>query len=113
MIKVPIKPLSVNGAWKGQRYRTDEYKCYAQHLSLLLPNKIDIPDGKLEIHFRFYFSSEGSDYDNPIKPAQDVICKKYGIQDNKFYRATIEKHLVKKGQERIEFKIIKLGESYE
>jgi hypothetical protein len=47
--KVNIKPLSVNKAWKGRRYATKESKSYQKELWLLLPNKIDIPEGRLEV----------------------------------------------------------------
>jgi hypothetical protein len=51
--KVNIKPLSVNKAWKGRRYATKESKSYQKELWLLLPPKIDIPEGRLEITFHF------------------------------------------------------------
>jgi hypothetical protein len=64
--KVNIKPLSVNKAWKGRRYATKESKAYQKELWLLLPQKIDIPAGRLEITFEFGMSM-ASDYDNPVK----------------------------------------------
>ena len=110
MHKVKIKPLSVNSAWKGKRFRSNEYKTYDKIMSLILPSKIDIPDGELAIIFIWYFSSAGSDYDNPIKPTQDIICKKYGINDNRFKAGFQVKEKVKKGEERLEFKIIRFNQ---
>jgi hypothetical protein len=52
--KVNIKPLSVNKAWQGRRYATKESKSYQKELWLLLPPKIDIPEGRLEITFLYY-----------------------------------------------------------
>jgi hypothetical protein len=49
--KLNIKPLSVNKAWKGRRYATKESKSYQKELWLLLPPKIYIPEGMLEITF--------------------------------------------------------------
>jgi hypothetical protein len=43
-----------------------------------LPQKIDIPEGRLEITFHFGMSM-ASDYDNPVKIFQDVLSKKYGF----------------------------------
>jgi Holliday junction resolvase RusA-like endonuclease len=100
-----IKPLSVNDAWKGRRFKSDKYKQYAKDVRLLLPKQITIPKGELGIRFHFYFSNKASDWDNPIKPLQDVICACYGIDDRHIYLAIIEKFIVKKGQEKIEFEI--------
>jgi hypothetical protein len=43
----------VNKAWKGRRYATKESKSYQKELWLLLPPKIYIPEGMLEITFHF------------------------------------------------------------
>ena len=103
MITLNIKPLSVNQAWQGRRFKTPKYKKYAEDVTKLLPAKIDIPDGLLVVRYDFYFSNKASDWDNPIKPIQDIICAKYGINDNRIYKAIIEKHIVTKGEDRIEF----------
>ena len=41
MIRINIKPLSVNEAWKGKRFRTDKYKAY-QKIVVYLLTKIKI-----------------------------------------------------------------------
>lgn len=107
MIEVKLKPLSVNEAWCGRRTKTAKYRRYCRDLTLMLPRKIHVPEGKLEIRFIFYLSSKLADYDNPIKPTQDIICAKYGINDNRIYRAVIDKVDVPKKEEKIEFSIIK------
>lgn len=109
MINVNIKPLSVNEAWKGTRLKSVKYKQYQHKLTLLLPSKIDIPKGKLTIFLEFGLSSKLSDWDNPIKQFQDILCKKYGIDDRNIYKGIVEKVDVKKGEEYIKFKI----ESYD
>jgi Holliday junction resolvase RusA-like endonuclease len=108
-VKINIKPLSVNDAWKGRRFRTDEYKAYAEELSLKL-KPMEVPDGKLRLVITFGFSSKGSDYDNPIKPFQDVISKYYGFNDNKIYEAGQIKKIVPKGDEYIDFSLTELKE---
>lgn len=107
MIRIDIKPMSVNDAWKGQRYRSDKYKRYQTNLLWLLP-KIKLPPPPYELHFRFGFSSKASDWDNPIKPTQDVLAKKYGFNDKLIRRAIVETELVAKGKEYIEFEILTL-----
>ena len=104
MIRIDIKPLSVNDAWAGKRFKTPEYKQYERDVLFLLP-RIKIPEGKLEVEFTFGFSSQGSDVDNPIKPLLDIISKKYGFNDNKIYRMILNKEIVKKGNEFIKFEI--------
>jgi Holliday junction resolvase RusA-like endonuclease len=104
-IPIEIKPLSANEMWKGRRFKSDLYKSFDIAAAILLPRKLEIPEGKLEIHFDFYFNSSQCDWDNPIKSCQDVICKKYKINDNRIYYGTGRKHIVPKGKERIEFRI--------
>jgi Holliday junction resolvase RusA-like endonuclease len=107
-VRIKIKPLSVNDAWKGRRYKTEEYKAFEQHVSLLL-KPVEIPEGPLQIHIIWGFSSAGSDYDNPIKPFQDCLQKKYGFNDNRIQRGIIDKVKVKKGAEFIEWKLLKFN----
>jgi Holliday junction resolvase RusA-like endonuclease len=57
------------------------------------------------ISYKLYHSSEGSDIDNFLKLFNDILSKKYGFNDNKIYKIEIEKFIVKKGSEAIEFKI--------
>tara|TARA_R110002167_G_scaffold77312_1_gene214797 strand:- start:1283 stop:1609 length:327 start_codon:yes stop_codon:yes gene_type:complete len=105
-MRINIKPLSVNQAWKGRRFKSDIYKKYEKELLFMLPN-IEIPAGKLELNVTFGLSSKLSDYDNPLKVFQDVLCKKCGFDDRRIYKGVIVKVDVKKGQEFIEFHIKK------
>lgn len=105
MITIPIKPLSVNEAWQGRRFKTEKYKTYCNNAQWLLPKHITIPDGRLKITFIFYVSNARSDWDNPIKPIQDIIFKRYGIDDSRIFCGAVVKVIVKKGHEKIEFKI--------
>ena len=104
MVRVTVKPLSVNEVWRGRRFKTPRYDSYEQELFYLLP-KLEIPQGKLEVKLVFGFSSKGADIDNPIKPFLDVLQKKYGFNDKMIYRRSVEKVDVKKGEEFIEFEI--------
>tara|TARA_R110002124_G_scaffold283449_2_gene459474 strand:- start:3344 stop:3679 length:336 start_codon:yes stop_codon:yes gene_type:complete len=110
MIRINIKPLSVNNAWAGRRFKTQEYKTYEKMLTPLLPSRLlsDLK-GKLELSIVFGFSSKGSDGDNPLKPFIDILSKKYGFNDNQIYSYVIKKEIVKKGFEFIDFKIIELN----
>lgn len=96
--------MSVNEAWQGRRYKTKQYTTYCKSLSFLLP-KMKIPQGKLEIHFKFYISSV-SDVDNPIKLLIDIFQKFYKFNDKNVMKLIVEKVNVKIGQEYFEFEII-------
>ena len=104
MIRVDIKPLSVNEAFQGRKFKTPKYKAYEYHTLLLLP-KITLPPAPYVIHFEFGLSSLLADWDNPVKPLQDILQKKYGFNDKDIHRAIVDKVKVKKGEEYFKFKI--------
>jgi len=104
-MKIKIKPLSVNQAWQGKRYKTDKYKAFEKELLLLLPPmKIEFK-GDLSVELIYGFSNSLSDVDNPTKPVLDVLQKKYGFNDRQIVELTLKKEIVKKGEEFIELKI--------
>ena len=103
-LRLDIKPLSVNECWKGKRYRTDSYKTYQLHISYLL-RPMEIPEGPLLLNLEWGFSSAASDIDNPWKPFMDCLQKKYGFNDSRVHKATLEKFKVPKGSEYIDFTI--------
>ena len=108
---IPIKPMSVNKAWGGRTFKSKEYKKYIKDVNLLLPAKIAFPDDKIILCLDFYFSSKASDLDNPIKPIQDIIFNKYGLDDKHVYSAIQRKFIVKRGEERIEVRIYPMTNS--
>ena len=104
MPKVNIKALSVNKAWRGRRFKTDDYKLYERVVLLTLP-KLSVPDGKLAVSITFGLSSKNADVDNPAKCFIDCLQKKYGFNDSKIYELLLCKVDVKKGDEFIDFRI--------
>lgn len=104
MIKLQIKPLSINEAYTGKRKRTEKYNVFKRQISFLLPN-IKLPEPPFEIHFKFGLSSLSSDGDNLIKTSQDCIAEKYGFNDKLIKRWIVDVEQVKKGHEYISFKI--------
>ncbi|RKS00447.1 hypothetical protein [Flavobacterium sp. 102] len=104
MIKIEIKPLSVNDAWKGKRFKTPEYAIYENALLFMLP-KLKMPEPPFLITLEFGFSSEASDWDNPVKPFQDILSKKYGFNDKHIKKGIVSKEKVEKGKEYVKFKI--------
>jgi Holliday junction resolvase RusA-like endonuclease len=100
---IRIKPLSVNEAFQGRRYKTDKYKEYEQEIWYLLPNS-NIPTGKLQLEITAGLSNKNADIDNIAKPFIDILQKKYLFNDSRIYKLILEKEDVKKGKEYIAFK---------
>lgn len=106
--RIDIKPLSVNEAFQGKRYKTKKCKAYEKELLFKLKPKAIPKDKMLRIELFFGFSNSGSDLDNPVKILVDVFQKKYGFNDNQVFEMNIRKVQVKKGNEFIEFAIFPL-----
>ena len=104
MIYLEIKPLSVNECWQGKRFKTKAYLKYEKDLLLILP-KIKMPEPPFEIYFEFGFSNIMSDWDNPVKPLQDILQKKYGFNDKDIIKAVVVKKKVKKGEDYFKISI--------
>ena len=109
-MRVNIKPLSVNGAWRGRRFKTLEYKAYEKEVMLKLPKNIDIPEGEIHLTLIIGYSNKASDIDNAAKPFIDILQKKYGFNDSRIYKLVMVKNIVKKGEEYIDFELSLLGE---
>lgn len=103
-VKVYIKPLSVNECWQGKRFKTPAYKSYEKELLYRLPKRV-MPSPPLSIYLEFGVSNVCSDWDNPIKPLQDILQKKYGFNDAHIYEGNVKKIKVAKGSEYLLFKI--------
>ena len=99
-INLQIKPLSVNLAWQGKRFKTPAYKRYERDVLLMLPKAEITKFDKLKITYGF--SNKASDIDNPTKMILDILQKKYGINDRDIEYLVLQKVIVKKGQEFIE-----------
>lgn len=104
--RVEIKPLSVNKVWQGKRFKTKDYKEY----EVLVMDKLDDYDlselkQPIELSMFVGMSNMNSDVDNVVKPFVDILQKKYGFNDRYIFRLIVEKILVAKGEEYIEFYI--------
>lgn len=107
MERINIKPISLNEAYRGRRFKTDKLKSFKRNVTLQLKPK-PIPEGKLQINIMFGFSSKGSDIDNAVKAFLDVLQDVYSFNDNKVYKMILDKTIVKKGNEFIDYEIIKI-----
>ena len=99
--KLQEKPLSINEAFQGRRFKTPAYKAYEKTILLMMPRgKID-PKQMLRIEFFFGFSNKASDLDNPVKLLLDIAQKKYGFNDSNVFELNVRKCIVKKGEDFI------------
>jgi len=101
--RIDIKPLSVNEAWKGRRFKTDKYKQYEKLLLLVMDKRPPIPEGRYALKILLGFSSSMADIDNPVKLIIDILQKKYKFNDKHIYELTIKKLDVNVGEEFIEY----------
>jgi len=109
-MKINIKPLSVNDARQGKRFKTPEYKRYEKAMDLLLP-KADLSRySKIELKLTFFFSNKLSDIDNPTKCVLDILQKKWKFNDSKIYRLILIKEIVAKWNEWIGIEVWEIVE---
>lgn len=102
MPRIEIKPLSVNEAWQGKRFKTPKYKSYETEMLWILP-KLGILKPPYKLNVTFGISTE-SDLDNCLKPFLDILQKKYGINDKDILEIHAKKEVTK--NHFIEFEIL-------
>lgn len=101
---INIKPLSVNQAWRGRRFKTDKYESYERECLLLL-KATSVPAPPYELRLSFGFSNYLSDIDNPMKPFIDILQKKFSFDDRDILRVVVDKVMTDKGKEFVSFEL--------
>ena len=106
MIIIPIKPLSVNAAWQGRRYKSPAYKVYEISIFSILPRCKETPQGFLEVNYKFYLTNFlKTDCDNLVKCIQDILVKLDYMKDDRYIvKYVIEKFNSKENKIEIEIK---------
>lgn len=80
-----IKPLSINKAFQGRRFKTQDYKQFEKDFSTLIKyQKMKKFKGSVKIEIGFGFKNKLSDIDNCLKPIFDVLVKNKIIEDDRF-----------------------------
>lgn len=105
MEKLNIKPLSINEAFQGRRFKTPKYDKYIKDVLLMLPNTLYIPKDNIKLFIEFGYSNSLSDIDNGLKCFIDCLQKKYGFNDKLINELNVRKIKVAKGYEHIIFEI--------
>lgn len=101
--KILVKPMSVNTAYTGRRFKTAKYREYCKDVRSKLLN-VTLKPGKYHVSYEFGIS-ERSDGDNPVKPFQDILSEKFGFNDKNIMEWSIKKVVVSKGEEYIRYSI--------
>ncbi len=99
-ISIKIKPMSINKAFQGRRFRTKEYIEYSEVVTGMLP-KLDFPPPPYKFSLEYGFSNMASDVDNPTKLIIDIMQKKYSFNDKHIMEMKLKKVKVVKGEEYI------------
>ena len=99
-IYLDIKPFGVNKAYrhnpekgsKGgivRRFKTSEYRAFKKEMLLklnLIRDKVVLPKPPYKVLFIWGMKNDAmSDWDGPIKTAQDVLFEWLDVNDNKIY----------------------------
>ena len=103
IINLKIKPLSVNKAWQGKRFKTSEYKKYEIQMLRMLPD-MEINEFK-QLKITYGFSNMMSDIDNPTKLVLDILQKRYNVNDRDLIYLVLHKVKTKKGEEFIKIEL--------
>lgn len=108
MTRLEVKPISVNKCYRGKRYKTPLYDQFEADMMKLLPRGLQVPE-KAKLTLKLGFSNSRSDIDNPVKIIMDILQTAYGFNDSAIYRLEVDKIIVKKGEEFIDFQLTDLS----
>jgi Holliday junction resolvase RusA-like endonuclease len=104
--KLNVKPLSINKAFQGRRFKTPEYKNYEEECLLLINSlkksfKEKKISGLIVITYDFYLKNFNlSDVGNMEKLLSDIVVKAGLIDDDRFVkRFILEKYQVDKTED--------------
>lgn len=92
--KLVIKPMSINSAFQGRRFKTKEYNNYEEELLWMLKIEgLEKVEGFVSVAYNFYLIHYlKTDVGNLEKPLSDIIVKAGLIDDDRFIKKiTMEK----------------------
>lgn len=108
-ITLDLHPLSVNRAYKGRRFKTNEKKAYDAALALMLPSGHE-PGPFYVVHYRFFLVNFlGIDQQNLLKCLTDGIVRRGLIIDDRYIiREIIEKFRAPKDRIEVDIESVDL-----
>ncbi|KKM27055.1 hypothetical protein LCGC14_1578590 [marine sediment metagenome] len=97
-----IKPISINAAYQGRRFKTPNCLSYEQELAYALP-KMPMIEGDVIVSIHFYLVNYATtDVSNLVKILEDMLVKRGLIEDD---RKVVELHLKKTKAKKHKIKI--------
>jgi len=82
-VEIPIKPISVNKAFQGRRFKTADCKSFEEELWYLLPKEKMIK-GNVSVTIEFYLKNHKmTDVSNLVKVFEDIVVKRGYIEDDR------------------------------
>ena len=108
-----FKPLSANKMFYRAKQLTKEYRAWREAIYEDVDRGKKWPFGELtslEFNVKVGFSSRLADVDNAIKPLLDTFQYLFAFNDRCVYKVTIEKEIVKKGQEYFDVIVTEYGD---
>ena len=112
-LSIPLKPLSVNVAFQGRRFKTPAYKQYEKDITKLLGRAREKPiEGELYVCYSFYLKNYAlTDTGNLEKLLTDTLVALGYIKDDRYIKKLVmEKYRAK--QDSIEVKIYPFDASF-
>lgn len=87
-----VSPLSVNQAWRGRRFKTQEYKLFEVDVCNVLPLNKDKPlEGELIVEYIYHIHNYGNtDTGNLEKTLSDMLVKRKYIKDDRYIKRLIQ-----------------------
>lgn len=107
-LKIPIKAISTNKLYSGQKRRSYHYKKYRKEVFKFLKDNYNegvCLKGNLKLEMEVGFSSPLSDLSNSIKGIEDCISAFYFFNDRQIVEIKMSKFRVDKGDEFVNLKI--------
>lgn len=86
MNSIKLKPLSVNAAWQGRRFKTPEYTMFRKEFALLNGTCKTKAVGPITLDITFTLTKKSfglTDVDNLLKPTIDAIVECGCIADDR------------------------------
>ena len=107
-MRVNLKPCSVNRAWQGRRFKTNDYKDFEKGMLLLIKNTPLMAQKDYGIYLKFHLKNVvASDLSNFIKTTEDIIVKAGIVKDDRYcWRMLVDKF--RSESDYLEFDIIEL-----
>jgi Holliday junction resolvase RusA-like endonuclease len=107
--RIPVKPLSVNAAYRGgRRFKSKEYVRFLKDVAAAFASqkKMETIEAPIHVDYVFYVSNRNTDVFNLVKTIEDAM-KEAGVyaDDRQVWSGTVEKVLCAKGQDSIDIRI--------